>query len=78
MPELDSFLKWIARAPRGKRRVYHVGSLMYDRERSVNKDFAEVNAIAEAAWDAHKAGHVVLTQRKLSGQHKFEYVATAT
>lgn len=76
MPKLDAFLRWVAKAPRGKTYTYHIGSLMYDRERAVNPQYHETHAIGEAAYAAYEAGHIALTQRKLD-QFRFEYRATA-
>lgn len=76
MPRLDDFLRWLAKARKGQARIYHVGSLMYDRCRSVNSGYNEVDAIANAAWAAHEQGDMQLSQRK-TGQFTFEYRATA-
>lgn len=76
MPRLDEFLRWLAKARKGQARIYHVGSLMYDRCRSTNSKYAEVDAIANAAWCAHEQGDMELSQRQV-GQFRFEYRAVA-
>jgi hypothetical protein len=60
----------LANLDKGRSMVYHVGFLARDRGEA-----HWINEIAGAAWDAHLAGKVALTQRKL-GDSDYEYIAT--
>jgi len=75
--KLDQFLRWVAKARRRQTFTYHVGSLMYDRDRMTGgATWRDTDAIGTAAWDAYKAGHVALTQKR-EGPNQYRYVATA-
>lgn len=51
----------IDHAKPGTRIIYHVGSLIKDRQKGL--DFMQVHAVALTAWAAMEAGHVELKQR---------------
>lgn len=62
--------------------VYHVGSLVPDRERphrdrcrcDLCSSAAKVAATADAYWQAYQRGEVVLVQRRVDTE-RFEYIA---
>ena len=82
---LTEFDAWFKNAAAGDCLIYSKGDLQYDRQVAIDeankeraderKAIATLNAIANRAWDAMKAGEVLLTQRRL-GQSEFEYRAT--
>lgn len=64
--------EWIANMLPGHKLVYHVGSLMHDRQSGLH--FQTVHGVALAASEAYDRGEVTLVQRKLAPL-KFEYIA---
>jgi len=62
----------IATLPAGRALIYHIGNMMWDRERGTG--FQRVNSTAHAAWEAMEAGKVYLVQRRVLPD-VFEYVA---
>lgn len=72
LPKLD-FVDRLAKARKGDTVVYHVGSLMGDRNQG--SDFLKVDTVASAAWEAHLKGKVRLHQRAVGVPGIHEYVA---
>lgn len=70
LPKLD-FIDRLTKARKGDTVVYHVGSLMGDR----NPDNELVKNVASAAWEAHLDGKVRLHQRAVGVPGIHEYVA---
>ena len=66
------FKRFLQESRRGNRFLYHVGSLLADRERD-----GELDKLANLVWAAYKAGLVELTQRIGDGDGT-HYVATRT
>jgi hypothetical protein len=64
----DEFKKWLARSPKGSRRVYHTGNLVADRgpdeHRFKTEKQKEVCRIADDAWSAMRAGRLALSQQR--------------
>lgn len=77
--QLIAFQYWLDNPEDVKQCKYYVGNLGNDRYLKWALIHPEinipVNALAEAAWDAHIAGKVHLTQRKL-GDGRYAYYAT--
>lgn len=58
-------------APTGTVMVYHRGSLVFGRQRSL-----AIKALAEEAWSLWATGWACLTQRRIRGHEgEFEYLA---
>lgn len=83
-----AFQRWLKRAKAGEAVIYHEGLLVVDRQRVLHRFGAETDApldivearadiddLARAAWQAHRAGLVALTQVKFK-PHVYQYVAT--
>jgi len=62
----------LVHATAGERIIYHTGDLMFARERG-----SQLDATANAAWDAHLAGECLLVQRRV-GPSTWEYIAIRT
>ena len=52
------FLQWLDTAKSGQSLTYHLGILLWDREHD-----HQIDRVGLAAWGAHQAGKVMLTQR---------------
>lgn len=68
----QTFADRLVRARPGDRWVYHIGSLMYDRQEG--PECKAVHAQAKAAWEAYTVGLVTLVQRK-TAPLEFQYIA---
>lgn len=68
----DTFRSLIYSLKRGQKLVYHVGSLMADRQRP--RQGETIRSTAMAAWKAYEMGKVTLVQRYLSPS-RYEYIA---
>lgn len=60
------FLNWLRDAKIGHTFTYHTGNLQFDRADNGSPSFAQVNRLADAAWDASRRGKVELKQRRVS------------
>lgn len=68
----QEFEAWVSGSVPGQQATYHVGSLMYHRQKGIR--FQEVANVATAAWDAMEAGKVTLVQRTVA-RSCHEYIA---
>lgn len=74
---ITKFDEWLAKAKPGEQFVYYTGL----RPRGIESTVEE-RAAANAAWTAHKAGKVFLTQKRKTGGRvegvigTFDYIAT--
>ena len=55
------FLQWLDTAKPGQTLTYHLGGLWWDREHD-----RQIDRVGLAAWGAHQAGKVMLTQRRIA------------
>lgn len=61
-----TFERWLRGAKRGDTTSYHIGLLMYDRDRLTNfNGWKRIGELADSAYAAFEAGKVALTQRRL-------------
>jgi hypothetical protein len=67
------FLSKMATMQPGEKVIYHVGSLLFDRQ--IGEDFQCVHNLAFATWEAMENGSCALTQRRLMPL-MCEYIAT--
>lgn len=72
---IERLQMWLKSAQRGNRLVYHTGNLAYDRQNASREDHATVNAVANIAYQAAKAGQVTIAQRRVD-DGVCAYVAT--
>ena len=68
-----TFREHMLKMKAGQSVVYHVGSIMRDRQ--LGPSFQTIHALASAVWSAAEMGLVTLTQRKV-GRFDCEYIAT--
>lgn len=77
---------WISSAHKGDRIVYHLGHLMHDKAFRVSLAATggtttitnvPLNAIADAAFEAYKAGFIVLAQQRVA-EDIYRYLAIRT
>lgn len=70
-----SFLAMLAAARTGDKIIYHVGSLMFDRQ--IGASFQAIHGLAYAVMEACEQGRVLLVQHKIC-DNRFEYIAVKT
>ena len=64
------FLQWLNTSQPGDRLTYHLGNLAFDRDHDI-----KIDVVGTAAWGAHQADKVTLTQRRVE-EKVCAYVAT--
>jgi hypothetical protein len=71
---VSNLLSWVNTSPSGAKFTYHTGFLCKDRDPSNNKNWSQINQIANIAWTLYEKGTLVLTQRKLKVD-QYQYIA---
>ena len=54
--------------------IYATGSLAYDRDKLVNKNNVEIDAVADFAMQLHMLKRIELTQKRY--EHHWQYIST--